>query len=168
MSRPLTLIHADRRKMNRVLALGVGFVAVSLFLLVTGIDSGAPLLIGIGAIGAVFFGWCTWIGVTMWLGRKPLIAMDAKGVAVFRHPHLPWENFERVDVTGFLDEGFVRIVVRDPDAFLAGMPVVSRLLARANTALADGHIFVSNRLLPAPADDIAAQIAQAAQDYRSK
>lgn len=151
-------VYARRWILSVMALLGVAMTALSVFGLAIGAGQGRPLPIAAGAIGTVLFGWATVIAVFVAAHRRPIIRMDAEGLHVFRYPVLPWENFADAGVTASGSQGFLVIDARDPEVYFVRMRGPSRWWSRANSALADGTIFVSTRLLADPAEEVARTI----------
>jgi len=144
--------------------LGLGMTALSflpLWLAWTGQEE-ALLMVPIGVIGVLFFGAATLAAVRAFVSPKPILRVDDAGIHVWRYPSLHWDEFAYAEIGASGREVFLVIHTHDNDAYRARMVWYRRLWARGNAALIEGAVYLSERLLPEPAEVLARRITDAA------
>lgn len=150
---PLTW-HAPKRRMIAFGGLGILMTALSGFC----IFIGGIIGIAIGAFGVLFFGACTVLIFASALNPKPVLAVTERGIDIWRHPFISWEELTAIEVSTSAGEVFLVFDVTDPDAYVARMSPISRRLAKMNQTLMPGVAFLSARTLPEPVKEVARKI----------
>ena len=156
-------VHAQRGMTAFLGILGVGMTALSalpIILFWQG-DMEALIMLPIGAIGVVFFGVATLTAMYRLLSPKPILRVDEEGIHVWRYPSLSWDEFDFADAGSSSGEAFLVIHTHDDDAYRARMVWYRRLWAKGNAALVEGAVYLSQRLVPGSAQDLAARINRA-------
>ncbi len=156
-------IHAPKRNMLILFGLGVIMTALSalpLWLWLSGHSDPEDLhiMLPIGFVGAVFFGFATWSALMRILSPFAVLKVDDAGIHVWRYPTMTWDEFAYANAQHSQREMFLILHSHDDAAFRERMTWHRRLLARGNAALVEGAIYVSERMLPMPAEDLAGQI----------
>ena len=150
---------------KRVVVLG----CLSVLLTIT---AGFCVLIGgflgilIGGFGIVFFGACTVLIFARAFNPKPVLTVTSDGIDLWRHPFIPWEELAAIEVAPSSGEIFLVFDVTDPEAYIARMSPFARRLAKINQHLMPGTAYLSARMLPEPAEEVAAKIGAAHPNNR--
>ncbi|WP_371225923.1 STM3941 family protein [Roseovarius sp. 2305UL8-3] len=156
-------IHAPRLRTLLLAGVGVAMTALSvlpLWLAWQG-EVESFVMLPIGLVGILFFGTATVTALFRLLSPKPVLRVDAAGIHVWRYPLLRWEEFAYADAAASAREVFLVLHTVDDDAYRARMVWYRRLWARGNAALIDGAVYLSQRLLPGTAMDLAERINSA-------
>lgn len=120
------------------------------------------VMLPIGVIGLVFFGFATLTALYRLFSPRPIMRVDAHGIHVWRYPSLSWQEFSYAETVISSGEVMLVLNTHDDDAYRARMIWYRRLWARANAALVEGAVYLSQRLLPVSASDLAHRINEIA------
>lgn len=156
-------IHAPKRNIVILAILGVVMTALSalpLWLWLSGRSDPEDLALFLpsGFVGTVFFGIATWTALTRVLSPFAVLTVDAKGLHVWRYPTMSWDEFAYADAQFVNREKFLVLHSQDDAAFRDRMVWYRRLWAKGNAALVEGAVYLSERTLPMPADELAGRI----------
>lgn len=157
-------VYPPRRKVALLVLLGVAMTAASvlpLWLAWTGQEE-AWVMLPIGLVGVLFFGFATLVGASRLISPRPVLRVDEVGVHVWRYPVLQWDAFLMAEAAVTSGELMLVLHSVDDDAFRARMVWYRRLWARGNAALVPGAVYLSGRLLPVSAEEMAQRINDAA------
>lgn len=121
-------------------------------------DLDALYMLPIGAVGVGLFGTATVTAFVCVFSSTPVLRVDAAGLHVWGSPPLGWEEFTHAEAAASTGEVFLVLYSQDDAAFRARLSWYRRLLAWKNAALVDGAVYVSERLLPMSAEDLADRI----------
>jgi hypothetical protein len=162
MAEPFEL-HAPKRNMMILGVLGLVMTALSalpLWLWLSGRSDPEDLAVflPIGFVGTVFFGIATWTMLVRVLSPFPVIRVDAEGLHVWRYPSMSWDEFAYADAQFSSREKFLVLHTNDDAAFRDRMVWYRRTWAKGNAALIEGAVYLSERMLPLSADELAGRI----------
>ncbi|ASG19875.1 STM3941 family protein [Nitrospirillum viridazoti] len=139
--------RATRGRVLLLLLLGIGFVAIGLLMTLypgTFVSSGyrSPTFIQfIGAICALFFGFCVIKAVRLLIDNQPSFTFTAEGIALPNGGLARWTNIRDVQVITMHRQTFVRILLKDLESFYASLKPAAAHMSRINANLAGGAPF---------------------------
>lgn len=156
-------------KTNTLLLGGLGLLMTALSALPLWLswqgEAEAWIMVPIGIVGLGFFGLATFVALSHLVFPKPVLRVDEIGVHVWRYPTLEWAMFDYADAASSSREVFLVLHSHDNDAFRDRMIWYRKLWARANAALVEGAVYLSQRLLPGTAQELADRINAAADKH---
>jgi hypothetical protein len=115
---PPTVFQPSPRRTALIVLGAVAFVAVGVWLLLTG--ESVKALVG-GGLAVAFFGYCAVLGTVRLVRREPELVVSDDGLSHVVHGEVSWDDVDHVALSGLRVSGatqyFVEVVLRDPDAY---------------------------------------------------
>lgn len=156
-------VHAPKRNMMILALLGAGMTALSavpLWLWLSGRSDPEDMavVLPLSFVGAVFFGIATWTALARVVSPFAVLRVDEAGVHVWRYPSMSWDELTHADAQITNRERFLVLHTTDDAGFRARMTWARRQWAKGNAAMIEGAVYVSDRMLPMPAEELAGRI----------
>ncbi|MEC3915709.1 STM3941 family protein [Nocardia sp. CDC160] len=141
-SKPRTLLHA----LGAFLFVQFG---VKLF------ETGEASAMVVGLLAVCFF--LTYLAVTMLhlVRRSPELTITAAGITHHSRGSLEWAEIERIRFQQIGWQGFLEVLLHDPDAYLNRGPLLKRALGQANRGFGLSPVTISAHTVPASLQDLA-------------
>ncbi|WP_426502967.1 STM3941 family protein [Dactylosporangium sp. McL0621] len=154
---PATVYQAPLRR-TALLTLGaIGFVAASIWLLVTHQSVRADIT---GAVGVLFFGWAGAVSSARLIRRKPELVITDEGLSHRTWGRVSWSEVRAVAISQVMvrntRQQMIEVVLHDPDGYVKRASPAARTLMRANRRFGFSPINLSAVVLPVPLTDVLA------------
>lgn len=151
-------LYAPRGRFALVLCGSLAFVGLGIYLLQT---DGARIA---AYFAIAFFGMASCYAISRMLTKRPILTIDAEGLhdrgSALAFGRVAWEDVEHVEVQTHGRQRFVSIHLKDPEALLAKLPPLRRKIVQMQQNMGLASINIPASVLPMPAEDLAALLAE--------
>lgn len=143
------IIYRSKLKQIGLSLLGFLMVVTSLAVLMGGLVDGKFLLIIIGLIGSVFFGFCEFLLIKQVFKRKPIIILNSEGFFDYSNALsakkflIPWESISKIEKTSMINQEFVSVYLKQPEEFLDKLSQFQRKAVQVNIRMGFGEINIT-------------------------
>ncbi|QEY22180.1 hypothetical protein D0S48_16730 [Psychrobacillus sp. AK 1817] len=131
--------------------MGILMVVTCVFLLITSFEEDnfqKLVLMGIGGIGTIFFGFCLGFIIKQLIVGKKLVVVNEEGFydfssAIASKQLVEWGGVREIGIFSISGQSFITVHLFDGDAYIESLPSIKRGAIRANLRLGSGHININ-------------------------
>ncbi|MBO0453695.1 STM3941 family protein [Candidatus Enterococcus murrayae] len=143
------VVYQSKRKQIGLSLLGLFMVLMSLFIFLAGAADKQYLVMIVGVIGCVFFGACEVFIIKQVFKGKELVVLTVEGFYDYssalatKKSLIHWSDVRTIESTRMVNQDFVSVYLKDPDAFLAKVSSFQRKAIKANSKMGYGEINIT-------------------------
>jgi hypothetical protein len=156
---PPTVYQASLRRTVLLALASLAFVAGSVWLLASHRSIKAEIA---GAAGVLFFGLAAVVVIYRLVRRRPELVITDGGFAHRTWGRVAWSQVRAVGIREVrvrnATQPMIEVVLHDAEAHVAGAPVATRTLMRANQRAGFAPINISAVTLPVPLTEVLAEM----------
>jgi hypothetical protein len=153
---PPCSIALSKRKTALLLACGLIFVAIGVWLIVMAKATGLSMLLGGSSV--LFFGGCSYVALKKLMDRNPGLVVTAQGVtdnsAGASAGMVPWADVASVQARFLTGQKFVSLMLHDPQAYAQRGNQLQKYLGGMNIKLVGTPVSISANSLSISFDEL--------------
>ncbi|MEY8258109.1 STM3941 family protein [Erysipelotrichaceae bacterium 66-17] len=143
------IVYQSKLKQAGLSVLGIFMVFMSLMVFLGGVIETNWLMLIIGLIALVFFGFCEFYIVKQLFHGKKLVVLTEKGfydystATATKDRLIPWNEIAQIEDKSIMNQSFVSVTLKDPDKLLSSLSGLQKKSIAANVKLGFGQINVN-------------------------
>lgn len=152
-------------KMKRLILLAVlsaGFVALGILFIAISLSEQELMLLVIGGITVVVFGFCFLYYVIVLIKREPALIISKEGIidhsSFIGAGLVRWDDMEKIDFINFSGQIYLGIFTSDRDLIINRMEGIKRIFCRLNKGLLESQVNIPVKILDCPMEELVEDI----------
>ena len=143
------IVYQSKLKQAGLSVLGIFMVFMSLMVFLGGVIETNWLMLIIGLIALVFFGFCEFYIVKQLFHGKKLVVLTEKGfydystATATKDRLIPWNEIAQIEDKSIMNQSFVSVTLKDPDKLLSSLSGLQKKSIAANVKLGFAQINVN-------------------------